>query len=46
MNDASLIRLGLSILIDINEGWIMGNWYLSVKSEMIVLETVADCIAL
>jgi transposase-like protein len=40
-NDASLLRLAGSILIDINEEWITGNWYLSVKSEMISLDTVA-----
>ena len=41
-NDASLLRLAVSILIDINEEWITGNRYLSVKSEMISLDTVAD----
>lgn len=40
-NDASLLRLAGSILIDINEEWITGNRYLSVKSEMISLDTVA-----
>ena len=40
-NDASLIRLAGSILIDINEEWITGNRYLSVKNEMISLDTVA-----
>jgi putative transposase len=38
-NDASLLRLAVSILIDINEDWITGNRYLSVKSEMISLDT-------
>jgi hypothetical protein len=39
-NDASLLRLAVSILIDINEGWITGNLYfLSVKLEMISLDT-------
>ena len=40
-NDASLLRLAGSILIDINEEWITGNQYLSVKNEMISLDTVA-----
>ena len=40
-NDASLLRLTGSILIDINEEWITGNRYLSVKNEMISLDTVA-----
>lgn len=40
-NDASLLRLAGSILIDINEEWITGNRYLFVKSEMISLDTVA-----
>jgi hypothetical protein len=38
-NDASLLRLAGSILIDINEEWITGNRYLSTKSEMISLDT-------
>jgi hypothetical protein len=39
-NDASLLRLAVSILIDINEGWITGNLYfLFVKLEMISLDT-------
>jgi putative transposase len=38
-NYASLLRLAGSILIDINEEWITGNRYLSVKSEMISLDT-------
>ena len=38
-NDASLLRLAGSILIDINEEWITGNRYLSMKSEMISLDT-------
>jgi len=38
-NDASLLRLAGLILIDINEEWITGNRYLSVKSEMISLDT-------
>jgi transposase-like protein len=38
-NDASLLRLAVSILIDINEEWITGNRYLSVMSEMISLDT-------
>jgi putative transposase len=41
-NDASLLRLAGSILIDIKEGWITGNRYLSVKSEMISLDTGCD----
>jgi putative transposase len=41
-NDASLLRLAVSILIDINEEWITGNRYLSVKSEMICLDTGAE----
>jgi putative transposase len=40
-NDASLLRLAGSILIDINEEWITGNRYLSVKNEMIFFDTVA-----
>lgn len=40
-NYASLLRLAGSILIDINEEWITGNRYLSVKSEIISLDTVA-----
>jgi len=40
-NNASLFRLAGSILIDINEEWITGNRYLSVKSEMISLDTAA-----
>jgi transposase-like protein len=40
-NDASLLRLAGSILIDINEEWITGNRYLSVKNEMISPDTVA-----
>ena len=38
-NDDSLLRLAGSILIDINEEWITGNRYLSLKSEMISLDT-------
>ena len=45
-DDASLFRLGVSILIDINEEWIMGNRYLSVKSEMSTLNTGAEFTAL
>ena len=46
-NDASLLRLAGSILIDINEEWITGNRYLSVKSEMFSWNTgVADFTAL
>lgn len=46
-NDASLLRLAGSILIDINEEWITGNRYLSVMSEMISLDTgAADFTAL
>ena len=46
-NDASLLRLAGSILIDINEEWITGKRYLSAKSEMISLDTgVADFTAL
>lgn len=40
-NDASLLRLAGSILIDINEEWITGNRYLSVKNEMISVDTGA-----
>jgi len=40
-NDASLLRLAGSILIDINEEWITDNCYLSVKSDMISLDTAA-----
>jgi transposase-like protein len=36
-NDSSLLRLPGSIHIDLNQEWIMGNWYLSVMSEMITL---------
>jgi transposase-like protein len=45
-NDASLLRLAGSILIDINEDWITGNRYLSVMSEMISLDTVAEFTAI
>ena len=45
-NDASLLRLAGSILIDINEDWITGNRYLSVKSDMISLDTVAEFTAI
>ena len=45
-NDASLLRLAGSILIDINEDWITGNRYLSVKNEMISLDTVAEFTAI
>ena len=45
-NDASLSRLVVSILIDINEEWITGNRYLSVKSEMSTLDTGAEFTAL
>lgn len=41
-NDASLLRLAGSILIDINEEWITGSRYLSLKSEMISLDTEAS----
>jgi len=37
-NDASLLRLAGSILIDINEEWITGNRYLSAKSAIISLD--------
>jgi transposase-like protein len=40
-SDASLLRLAGSILIDINEEWITGNRYLSLKNEMISLDTEA-----
>jgi len=30
-NEESLLRLAVSVLIDINEEWILGNRYLSVK---------------
>jgi transposase-like protein len=42
INDASLLRLAVSILININEEWITGNRYLSVKCEMIFLDTGAE----
>jgi transposase-like protein len=45
-NDASLLRLAVSILIDINEEWITGNRYLSGKSEMICPDTGAEFTAL
>ena len=45
-NDASLLRLAGSILIDINEEWITGNRYLSMKSEMIFLDTAAEFTAI
>jgi hypothetical protein len=45
LNDALLSRLGVSILIDINEEWITGNRYLSGRSEMISLDTGAEIIA-
>jgi len=45
-NDASLLRLAGSILVDINEDWVTGNRYLSVKSEMISLDTGAEFTAL
>jgi transposase-like protein len=45
-NDPSLLRLAVSILIDINEEWITGNRYLSVKNEMICPDTVAEFTAL
>jgi len=45
-NDASLSRLVVSILIDINEEWITGNRYLSGKSEMIIPDTGAEFTAL
>ena len=40
-SDASLLRIAGSLLIDINEEWITGSRYLSLKSEMISLDTVA-----
>jgi len=45
-NDASLLRLTGSILIDINEEWITGNRYLSVKGEIISLDTAAEFTAI
>ena len=45
-NDTSLLRLAGSILLDINEEWITGNRYLSVKSEMISLDRGAEFTAL
>ena len=45
-SDASLLRLVGSILIDINEEWITGSRYLSLKSEMISLDTEADFTAI
>jgi len=38
-NDASLLRLAVSIFIGIIEEWITGNRYVSVKYEMISLDT-------
>jgi transposase-like protein len=40
-NESSLLRLAVSILIDINEEWITDNRYLSVKNEMISPDTGA-----
>jgi transposase-like protein len=40
-NEESLLRLAVSILIDINEEWTLGNRYLSVKNEIFSLDTVA-----
>jgi transposase-like protein len=40
-SENSLLRLAVSVLIDINEEWILGNRYLSVKSEIISLDTAA-----
>ena len=40
-SENSLLRLAISVLIDINEEWILGNRYLSVKSEIISLDTAA-----
>ena len=40
-NEVSLLRLAVSILIDVNEDWITGNWYLSVNNETIALDTGA-----
>jgi putative transposase len=40
-NDASLLGLAVTILIDINEEWVTGSRYLSLKSEMISLDTAA-----
>ena len=45
-NDASLLRLAGSILIDINEEWITGNRYLSVMRDMIFLDTATEFTAL
>lgn len=42
MNDASLLRLAVSILIDINEEWPSGNRYISVTSAMITLDTASE----
>lgn len=40
-NEESLLRLAVSILIDINEEGTLGNRYLSVKNEVISLDTAA-----
>jgi len=40
-SDASLLRLAISILIDINEEWITGSRYLSGNTDMISLDTEA-----
>jgi hypothetical protein len=45
-NDASLLRLAGSILIDINEELITGNRYLSVMRDMIFLDTATEFTAL
>jgi len=45
-NDASLLILTGSILIDINKEWITGDRYLSVKSEMISLDKGAEFTAI
>lgn len=38
----SLLKLAVSILININKEWIAGNRYLSVKGGMISLDTSAE----
>ena len=32
-NDGALLRLGVTILMDINEEWLTGRKYLSMRSE-------------
>jgi transposase-like protein len=41
-NDASLLRLAGSILMDINEEWITSRRYLSLNSDMVSVDTGAE----